>query len=349
MNFKDRPNISSEELHDIVENALYGLKRFNLLKTSIELEIFNNLNQKMTCKQISEKLGIEHVLVYYLLEALVKLGLLQKLGEFYKNTLISEIYLNSESEHNQNNCMLFLKNKADLWNNLEYALKRELYPESNVSYPFLIQAVVEDCLSGELQDTVEIVTGYDEFISSNTLLDLGGGHGLYSIALSQMNPDLQCYVFDLPDVLEETKKFIKKYDSSVQTIPGNFYTDNFGGTYDVIFSSYNPGGKNPEIAEKVYNSLNISGLFINKQYFLEKKEATLEDDLDSLEWNFTNFDKTMNGKTRFSFKEDLSFEDYLRFLKQLGFTIIDIHNINHFSSPFGPKAVNKLIVAKKIS
>jgi predicted transcriptional regulator len=348
MNLKDRPDVSPGQLHDTVENALNGLKVFNLLNISIELDIFDFLNKQMTYKQISEKLGIEPVLTYYLLEALVKLGLIEKLGEFYKNTRASQLYLNSESDYNQSNCMLFLKGKADSWNNLEHALKGDLYQKDENSYPFLIQAVAEDCLSGELQETIELVANYNEFKRSKTLLDVGGGHGLYSIAFNQVNPDLQCYVFDFPEVLKETQKFIEKYNSSVSTIPGNFYTDDFVGNYDIIFSSYNPGGKNPEIAKKVYNSLNLNGLFLNKQYFPEDEKDTLEANLDSLEWNFTNFEKTSNSKERFSFKGDLSFEDYITFLENLGFNIIDIHYIDHFNSPFGPKAVNKLIVAKKV-
>jgi len=73
----------------------------------------------------------------------------------------------------------------------------------------------------------------------------------------------------------------------------------------------------------------------------------LEANLDSLEWNFINFEKTPNDKTRFSFKGDLSFEDYITFLENLGVKIIDIHHIDLFNSPFGPKTANKFIVAKK--
>ena len=72
-------------------------------------------------------------------------------------------------------------------------------------------------------------------------------------------------MFDLPNVVEETKKFIKKYNAkNVFTIAEDFYKDDIGKGYDIIFCSYNSGGKNPKIAEKVYNALNEGGLFINK-------------------------------------------------------------------------------------
>ena len=348
MNINDRPDVSAEKLQGTVENALNGLKIFNLLKTSIELGIFDFLNEPMSCEQVSNKLGVEPILTYYLLEILAKLGLMDKTGEFYKNSRTAEVFLNSESDYNRNKCILSLEGNVDLWNNLNHTLHGKISREDESFFPEIIQVMAEDCLSGELHDTVDLVADCDEFKSSKTLLDVGGGHGLYSIAFSQMNSDLQCYVFDFPEVLKETQKFIERYNSNVLTIPGNFYRDDFGGSYDMIFSSYNPGGKNPQIAEKIYNSLNLNGLFLNKQYFPEDEKDTLEANLDSLEWNFTNFEKTSNSKERFSFKGDLSFEDYITFLENLGFNIIDIHYIDHFNSPFGPKSINKFIVAKKV-
>lgn len=110
--------------------------------------------------------------------------------------------------------------------------------------------MAEDAVSGELQETLNIVNNYDEFRNSKTLLDIGGGHGLYSIGFKKLNPNLKAFVFDFPDVLNETKKFCDKFNSDINLISGNFYEDDLEGSYDIIFSSYNPGGKNAKIAEK---------------------------------------------------------------------------------------------------
>jgi len=348
MKITDRPEVSVRELQNIVENAVNGLKIFNILKTSIEMEIFDLLDRKTTCQELSEKLEIEPVLTHYLLEVLVKLDLVKRVGESYKNTRISEIYLNSESDYKRVNCVLSMEEPANLWHNLDNTLKGKIARKDENFFPFIIQVLAEDCLSGELQDTVELLEGYDEFKHSKTLLDLGGGHGMYSIVFSQINSELQCYVFDLPDVLIETQKYIERYNSNVQTIPGNFYTDDFGGNYDIIFSSYNPGGKNPEIAKKVYNSLNVNGLFINKQYFPENDSSSLGDLLDNMEWNFTKFEKSNKASKRFTFKNDLSFKEYLEFLEDIGFSVMDVHPINHINTSFGTKSEDKIIIAKKV-
>ena len=348
MNVTDRPDVSLEKLQNMIENSIRGFKMFNILKTSIEIGIFDILSNPMSCKELSGKLGIEPILVHYLLEILVKTGLVEKKGDLYGDTQLSNVYLNSESNYKRIKCILSLQDSLDLWNNLDNTLKGKIARKDEVFFTPIIQVMAEDCLSGELQDTVEFIADYDEFKLSKTLLDLAGGHGMYSIALSEVNPYLQCYVFDLPGVLNETQKFIEKYNSRVKTIPGNFYTDDFGGKYDIIFSSYNPGGKNPEIAKKVYNSLNLNGLFINKQYFPQEVDESLGDLLDNMEWNFTKFEKSRKKNEKYSFAGDLSLKKYLKFLENLGFSIKRVYPINHFSNSFGSKSEDTIIIAKKV-
>ena len=38
------------------------------------------------------------------------------------------------------------------------------------------------------------------------MIDLGGGHGLYAIALAALNPALEAYVFDLPLVIPTNER-----------------------------------------------------------------------------------------------------------------------------------------------
>ena len=95
-----------------------------------------------------------------------------------------------------------------------------------------------------MQKVLNYISKYEEFKNAKKLLDLAGVHGLYAIGFSMLNKNLKCYVFDLPNVIEETKKFIKKYNAkNVFTIAEDFYKDDIGKGYDIIFCSYNPGGK----------------------------------------------------------------------------------------------------------
>ncbi|MDK2790107.1 MAG: hypothetical protein PWP15_614 [Methanothermococcus sp.] len=117
--------------------------------------------------------------------------------------------------------------------------------------------------------------------------------------------------------------------------------------YDIIFTSYNPGGKNPKIAKKVYNALNNGGLFINKQFFPEKEEC-IEDCLNNMEWNFSKPKGLEKEKVRFTFKEDLNLDSYLKYLKYLGFEILEVADIPELLG-FKNNSPAKMIVAKKSS
>lgn len=106
--------------------------------------------------------------------------------------------------------------------------------------------MAESAKCGALQETVRVVLENVDFKKVRRLLDLGGGHGLYSIAFAKKNEDIQAFVFDLPPVTEKTKQFIEKYNvSNVNLIPGDFFKDEIGNNYDLIFSSFNPRRKSP--------------------------------------------------------------------------------------------------------
>jgi methylase of polypeptide subunit release factors len=108
--------------------------------------------------------------------------------------------------------------------------------------------MAENARCGVLQETIRIVMENVDFKNVKKMLDLGGGHGLYAIAFAKMNEKLQAFVFDLPSVTEKTKHFIEKHEApNVDLIPGDFFKDEIGNGYDLIFSSFNPGGKVPSL------------------------------------------------------------------------------------------------------
>ena len=348
MDIMEEPSVSVLEFEKILNDATKEIKVFNIIKTSLNIGLFDVLEKKHTCLELSNKCSIDYDMFYYLLEALVKLDLIEEKNGYYINKEISNIYLNSNSYFQRKTIIKSLNQPLSNWNDLENVLYSKEIKQDENFFKFIIKAMAEDAVSGELQETLNIVNNYDEFRNSKTLLDIGGGHGLYSIGFKKLNPNLKAFVFDFPDVLNETKKFCDKFNSDINLISGNFYEDDLEGSYDIIFSSYNPGGKNAKIAEKIYNSLNMNGLFINKQYFPTKTELNLNDILNNLEWNFTNFDKSNKGKVRYTFKNDLSYDSYLKNLENLGFDILDIFPINHHNASFGTTAEDKIIIAKKV-
>jgi SAM-dependent methyltransferase len=112
-----------------------------------------------------------------------------------------------------------------------------------------------------------------------SLLDVGGGHGGYSIAIAQRYPRLQATVFELPRVVPVAQEIIAKAGMSERVFvqEGDFQRDDLGRGYDVLlfFGVLNgepPEGR-PALIQKAYAALKPGGRIILRDYVLEADRA----------------------------------------------------------------------------
>lgn len=75
-----------------------------------------------------------------------------------------------------------------------------------------------------------------EGIQRPRVLDLGGGHGEYAMALARAHPTLEAVVFDLPPVTEVTSELIARsgLTDRVSPLPGDFFRDPIGEGYNLV-------------------------------------------------------------------------------------------------------------------
>ncbi|AGK60446.1 hypothetical protein Asulf_00419 [Archaeoglobus sulfaticallidus PM70-1] len=324
-----------EEFEPFFEDILNGFRKFFLFKSAVDVGIFDMLKEPKTLHEIESKTGFNNKILFLFLENLVKLGLLRKDGDRYVNSEMADKFL-TDSPYSQ---LYYVRNAMEsslIWLNLPKALKGEQtrFNIENFFSQRIIHSLAQNSLLGELQSTVKLISSLNFFRKARKLLDLGGGHGLYSIAFTMLNENLKAYVFDLPDVVEETKKYIRKYNARrVDVIPGNFFTDELGEDYDIVFSSYNPGGKRAELIPKIWRCLKNGGIYINRQCFPES-----DIDLADLHWNLWNFG-IEKGLKAYTFEGDLSLEGYINALEDTGFEILNV---------FKMKDDVKMIVARKL-
>lgn len=104
--------------------------------------------------------------------------------------------------------------------------------------------------------------------SATALLDIGGAHGLYSVALCKKYPGLQATVFDLPAAVEKAKPILAgcHMGERVQHRAGNILTDDIGKQqYDnVLMASvahHLTEKENQQVAAKVFDALKPGGYF----------------------------------------------------------------------------------------
>jgi hypothetical protein len=120
------------------------------------------------------------------------------------------------------------------------------------------------------------VARYVDLEGVETLLDVGGGPGTYSILFARKWPDLEATVFDLPGVVEIAAEIAEEAGLSerVRTQAGDYLEDPFGGPYDVIFISGTLHQEDPEtcrmLLRKAFDALGPGGRIVVQGMFLNE-------------------------------------------------------------------------------
>ena len=100
------------------------------------------------------------------------------------------------------------------------------------------------------------------------LLDIGGSHGLYSIALCKKYPALTSTVLELEGAIESASSIAKRYDTTgrVHYKAGNAITDDLGTeVYDIVMINnvvhHFTAEQNIALAAKIYRALKPGGIY----------------------------------------------------------------------------------------
>lgn len=100
------------------------------------------------------------------------------------------------------------------------------------------------------------------------MLDLGGSHGLYSVALCRKHPGLRSTILDLPSAIEHAAPILARegMGDRVAHRPGNALTEDLGtGTVDVVLlaslAHHFDDAQNRDLARRVARALRPGGIF----------------------------------------------------------------------------------------
>jgi len=325
------PGISTANPLSFLDQALTGVRQYHAVMAALDLGLFEHLREPKTGPECALALGCRPEIITLLCEGLVTLGLLKKTGEQFRDSEITLNCLVAGAPFPQQHAIAFQRKLAGYWADLSRIAKDGpvTCDRAQMFRDVIIPSMAENCRCGLLQQVTARVAAIPEFPAARRMLDLGGGHGLYSIALCQKNPALDAVVFDLLPVTGATRDFISRYGADrVSVQPGDFFKDPLGSGYDIVFSSSNPGGKVPDLIPKIADALNPGGLFINKQAI---DDAPFDPWL-SLEWNLWTFDGVQKQAARYVFSNSVPFAEYNRLLADHGFVVREIVPIDALSA-----------------
>jgi predicted TPR repeat methyltransferase len=214
-------------------------KLYDVVRLSAEIGIFDGLSRPAAPEDIAASMGTDTRFICYLLEALARFGYVETVEKdgrkCYVNSAVSRLYLCGDSPSCIGDEIFKDLGTYDTLRKYVDEGPREDSITKSFWTPEMLKNIGAFALLGHVQETVEKV----DLSGRKKLLDVGGGHGLYSIFFVKRYPGLKAWVLDLPAVVGVARENIARYGVAdrVKVLPGDFQDLKPRKACDVVFIS----------------------------------------------------------------------------------------------------------------
>lgn len=253
-----------------------GAQAFRAASAGVRLGVFDVLDgPPLTADQIAERIGADRRGTALLLDALHALGYLTKGPGGYARSAATAKWLPLLAEG-----LPFLHSVVfDYWDSLEDTIRRgaparaayERFterPDALAEFQAGMKAIAR-------MTAAQVVAKVKLPPAARQLIDVGGGHGLYSIAFCRRHMQLSATIFDLAPALAIARSSVAGADLNgrITVQEGDFWTDALGAGYDValvfnIVHSHQPE-QNVELLRRTARALNPGGLIVILDQFAD--------------------------------------------------------------------------------
>lgn len=274
------PNILEDTLFFKLNQApgpvwdIFSAAAFRIVLAGIRLNIFETLEKEpLLAQALAAKLQASEHGILLLLGSLEAFGYVQSQNGIFRNTAMTKKWLLERSAANISAGFEYWGTiLTELWSDLETTICNGR-PEINL-YQWIehephTSTAFQTWMVGLAQLIKDEVLGKLKLpAQAKRLLDIGGGHGLYSLAFSSKYPKLTATVFDFPQALNSARAYIAAsgMDDRVSVQEGDFLKDDLGRGYDVTLLFNIVHGFSPEqnrtIINKAVSTLNPRGMIV---------------------------------------------------------------------------------------
>jgi hypothetical protein len=261
-----------------------GFRQAQILLSCVELGVFEALNAgPATASEVAQTIGADPRGTELLLNAAAALDLVDKnVDRFSNKPLIAACLLPGAPGTIVRSFQLqaaFYRR----WGHLAEAVQTGKRPEENRrdEEP---EAWIENFVHGLYNMACPVAPAIAASLALPEdrplrVIDVGGCHGAYSMALAQRYPLLQATVFELPRVVPVARRVIAEAGMAdrVTVQEGDFQREELGRGYDLalVFGVLNgepPEGR-PALIRKVFAALNPGGQIVLRDFVLDPDRA----------------------------------------------------------------------------
>ncbi len=267
-----------------IQEIANRFKESRVLLTAIELGVFTILDKKrLTSNEIAFQINTNERATDRLLNVLAGMGFLHKKnGKFMNCTEASDYLVKGKDDYLGN-----LEHTISLWDRWstltevvktgKAVCKKEINDRDNEWLEDFIRAMhYRGVGQAKLYPLLLNLSGV------NKMLDLGGGSGAYSMAFVEHNPNMESVIFDLPNVIPLSKRYVLEngMSSKFSFIEGDYLKDDFGKGYDLIFLSaiihINSYEENNMLIKRCADTLNINGQLVISDFIMDEDRVNPE-------------------------------------------------------------------------
>ena len=276
----------------MILDIVYAFRTARVLLTAYELGMFTALGDSpKTAAEVAVLIKSDERATDRLMDALCAMGLLKKRSGRFSNTPLSDRFL----VEGKPDYMAGLMHSAHLWRTWSMLtdavragapiVQREVVNDRGVSWLDAFIAAMHMRAYKQAPSLVKLL----DLRGVRRVLDVGGGSGAYSMAFVRAKKGIAAVVFDLPNVVPLTRRYIEseKLADSISTVVGNYEVDSLGAGFDLVFLSAiihsNSVETNKQLVKKAYDALNPNGQLVIQDHIMdEDRTAPLAGTLFSL-------------------------------------------------------------------
>lgn len=229
----------------------------------------------MNAKELAAQTNANEGSLQALLNALVCMELLKLEKDKYRNSHLSRIYFLEDEPYYVGDFIKLLANESLKWNKLFSLVskEKEISHDSGEMNRIFIKAMHNIGMLGEVDALIQSVN----LSNCLSMIDAGGGSGIYSIALCQKYPELKSIILDSHETLSITEEFVLKHEESerIELRGCDITKDELGDNIDaVLLSDVAYGEAEAEkILQNVWKCLREKGQLIVRGYYYDPQKS----------------------------------------------------------------------------
>lgn len=275
---KESLSVSSDEIRDLA----YAFQRSRVLLTAHELDLFTAVGDgNKYPNEVAEAIGTDVRATDRLMNALCAMGLMKKTGGRFSNSPAASRFLVRNSPEFLAGLMHTV-HLWDTWSTLTQAVRQGTVVGSrrfNDRGEQWLTAFIAAMHDRALKQAPAVV-GQLDLSGVSRVLDVGGGSGAYAMAFVRARSGIRATVFDLPDVVPLAKAHIEeeRLSDKVDTVSGNYLTDDLGTGFDLVFLSAvihsNSVQQNEMLIQKCAQAVQPGGQVIVQDFIMDEDRTS---------------------------------------------------------------------------